>query len=68
MIWAYKYILCVMTRHSVDKKEAEREEYLQHQSIKRSYDEELILLRAENEKLKARVKELQNKLESYKNK
>jgi hypothetical protein len=57
-----------MTRHSVDKKEVEREEYLQHQSIKRSYDEELILLRAENEKLKARVKELQNKLSSYKNK
>ena len=57
-----------MTRHSVDKKEAEREEYLQHQAVKRSYDEELVFLKAENAKLKARVKELQNKLASYKNK
>lgn len=61
-------IFVVMTRYSVDKKEAEREEYLQHQSVKRSYDEELILLRQENEKLKARVKELQIKLASYKDK
>ena len=56
-----------MARH-LDEKEAEREEYLQHQSVKRSYDEELALLRTENEKLKARVKELQNKLASYKDK
>ena len=57
-----------MTRHSVDKKEAEREDYLQEQSAKRAYNEELALLRTENEKLKARVKELQIKLAGYKDK
>jgi cell division protein FtsB len=50
-----------MTKHS-DRKEVERAEYAQEHTIKISHAEEISSLKAENEKLKKKIKKLKKQV------
>jgi cell division protein FtsB len=56
-----------MTR-KFDRKEKERNDYIQEHAAKRTYSAELNALREENEKLQAKVAKLEKKIKDLKSK